>query len=423
VNLDWGRLRAVVLQSDDWGLCAWVPDEQAHRVLADTPAWRSTAGRVYGRSTLESAADVQALSELLLEFRGGDGLPPVWQANTVMAAPDYGSLRPPGFEVDELPLVLSPEVPSRWQRPGLAEQLAQASASGAWWPELHGLHHVPETTWLHALRRGQADARRAHEQQSAVCEAVEGSGELDPGEPLAVRARGLTRAVEHFRTRYGRDPGSFCPPDYRWDDAIEAQGETLGLRTWQGKAEQHGVAVPRLRRWILEHRWPHQQGVRFYLPPRIAFEPRGRLGMEGRLGGAAAHRAVRAAWSRGQPAVISTHRVNYVHLDQAWCEAGRGALRDLLARLCADGAVFVVDAEVRSMVERAWSVRPIGDRGSLLRYYGVPREPVRFAAPAHAARVVVAESRGPEDVRLALDGGEVIAQVNPGEYLLEWRAA
>ena len=85
MNLDWRRLKAVVLESDDWGLCAWVPDERAFRSLADTPAWRGPAARAYGRSTLEGADDVALLSAVLLEFRGGDGLPPVWQANTVMA--------------------------------------------------------------------------------------------------------------------------------------------------------------------------------------------------------------------------------------------------------------------------------------------------------------------------------------------------
>ena len=52
LNLDWRRLKAVVIESDDWGLCAWSPDEQAYRVLTDTPAFRSPPGRIYGRSTL-----------------------------------------------------------------------------------------------------------------------------------------------------------------------------------------------------------------------------------------------------------------------------------------------------------------------------------------------------------------------------------
>src|SRR5580765_3195439 len=180
MNLDWTRLRAVVLESDDWGLCAWSPDHQAWRALADQPAFRTPWGRRYAGSTLESAEDVRVLTDTLLEFRGGDGFPPVWQANTVMSSPDYARLEPPAFAVEQLPLLDFPNVPARWGRPRLWEQLTIARMSGVWWPELHGLHHLPETAWLTALRRGESDARRAHEQQSPICQAVEASGEYDP---------------------------------------------------------------------------------------------------------------------------------------------------------------------------------------------------------------------------------------------------
>ena len=63
MSVDWARLKAVVIESDDWGLCAWSPDEDAYQALADTPAWRSPAGRRYGRSTLEAAADVKQLTK------------------------------------------------------------------------------------------------------------------------------------------------------------------------------------------------------------------------------------------------------------------------------------------------------------------------------------------------------------------------
>ena len=98
MNLEWKRLKAVVIESDDWGLCAWSPDEQALRVLADTPAFRTPAGRRYGSSTLESADDVRRLAATFAEFRGGDGFAPVLQANTVMAAPVFERLRPPWYK-------------------------------------------------------------------------------------------------------------------------------------------------------------------------------------------------------------------------------------------------------------------------------------------------------------------------------------
>jgi hypothetical protein len=276
MNLDWTRLRAVVLESDDWGLCAWSPDHQAWRALADQPAFRTPWGRRYAGSTLESAEDVRVLTDTLLEFRGGDGFPPVWQANTVMSSPDYARLEPPVFAVEQLPLLDFPNVPARWGRPRLWEQLSIARMSGVWWPELHGLHHLPETAWLTALRRGESDARRAHEHQSPVCRAVDASGEYDRAEPLAVRRRNLELAVARFRALFGRLPGSLCPPDYRWDEQLESDAERLGIAVLQGKPEQLGHSFPAAAPPAAPPPLAERTGARFYLPPRIAFEAAGR---------------------------------------------------------------------------------------------------------------------------------------------------
>ena len=421
MNLDWTRLRAVVLESDDWGLCAWSPDSQAWRALADQPPFRTPSGKRYAGSTLESAEDVKAISDTLIEFRGGDGFPPVWQANTVMSSPDYARLEPPGFAVEHLPLLDFPNVPSRWQRPRLWEQVSIARMAGLWWPELHGLHHLPEHTWLTALRRGENDARRAHEHQSPVCSAVEASGEYAATEPEAVRARNLELAVTKFRSLFGRLPGSVCPPDYRWDDRLESDAERLGIPTIQGKPEQLGHALPRLRRILLTFQWPHTRGPHFYLPPRIAFEPAAQPRNAAKVGAEAAARAVKRAWQRGQPAIVSTHRMNYVHLDHAHAEEGRTALRELLVKLEREGAVFLTDREVYELQTRRWSVREIGARGVLVRYYGVPREPIRFGAPSGVTGVSLREGRRDEGADLALANGEVEARLNDGEYLIEWQ--
>jgi hypothetical protein len=420
VNLDWQRLKALVIESDDWGLAAWAPDEQAHRVLADMPAFRTEAGRRYGGSTLESVDDVRQLVATLMEFRGGDGFPPAWQANTVVAAPQFDRLRPPMFEVGDLPLAEPSEASPRWARPGLCKAVDEACDSGLWWPELHGLHHLPETAWLTALRRGAADARRAHEQHSPICEAVESSGEYDPSEPRDLRTRNLQRAVERFTARFGRPPGSFCAPDYRWDATVEDDARGLGVTTFQGGGEQIGHRFPRLRRLALRYQWPNRNGDIFYLPPRVAFEPSAVTPDALPALCATVRRAVRNAWQRGQPAVLSTHRLNYAHLKPEHAAAGRAALRSLLQVLVEDGAVFLVDAEVRQLEDHAWSVRRFGAKAALVRYYGVPREPVRFPAPegVRAARLREGGGRGESDVRV--EDQHVVARLNVGEYLIEW---
>ena len=142
----------------------------------------------------------------------------------------------------------------------------------------------------------------------------------------------------------------FCPPDYRFDEWFANEAASLGLTTLQGRAEQ---AAPRL--WqILRRNWaglqfPDLANGRFNLPPRIAFEPGGDAAAPGPRGLEAAVRRAREAWQHGQPAIVSTHRMNYAHLDEPWAERSRTALRALLSQLCADGAVFLtvvfLDAE------------------------------------------------------------------------------
>jgi len=87
--------------------------------------------------------------------------------------------------------------------------------------------------------------------------------------------------------------------------------------------------------------------------------------------------------------------------------------------LASDGAVFLVDIEVRQLLERSWSVREIGDGKVLVRHYGVPGEPIRFAAPAGARRVSVLEARTSDAAELSIEAGTVTARLGVGDYLLE----
>jgi len=417
LNVDWKALRAVVIESDDWGLCAWCPDAHAHRALNQTPVFRSAAGVKYGGSTLESAEDVAALAAVLGGVRGRDGFAAVVQANTIVANPDYAKMDV-ADTTSELPLLRFPRVPSRWDRAGLWDAIEKAIDAGVWWPELHGLHHLPETAWREALKAGADDARRAFEQQSPVCAAVQASGEYDPFEPAPRREQRLSLAVRAFAELFGRAPGSLCPPDYRWDDFLEAQSEALGIEVLQGKSEQHDVFAGRLRRIWQARRWPRFRNRQLYMPGRIAFEPRAG---EPRTGGDAAHAAVRAAWGRGQPAVLSTHRVNYVHLDADASRAGREALAGLLDRLASDGAIFLTDVEVAQLVAHDFSMRPIGTRGARLRRHGAGGR-IAFAAPAGvgAARFVAGTAT---DIRVEVSDGRAEVELAEGDYEIEWSHA
>ncbi len=423
MGLDWHRLRAVVLQSDDWGLCAWVPDERAHRALADGPAFRSRAGQRYGRSTLESAADVRALARVLEGVRGGDGLPAVLQANTIVANPDYdAAAAPAALAAGALPLHAHPALPSRWARPGLWEAVREAERAGVWWAELHGLHHLPMRAWRLALQRGEDDARHALAHASPICSAAQSGGEYDPAEPEAERAADLAAALAHFRALFGRAPDSCCPPDYRFDAWFESQLAAAGVGVLQGAPERHGAAWPRLERWRAARRFPEHAHGLLRMPPRIAFEPLGDPAPATRVGTSAAQRHAEAAWRAGRPAVISSHRLNYAHLDAAWAAAGREALSALLTALAAHGARFLTDTEVRQLLTRGWSVR-LGRDGGVLRQLRMSQAPLRFALPPHARGAWFEDASAAGAATLQSEGGMAEARVGVGEFRIRWETA
>ena len=195
---------------------------------------------------------------------------------------------------------------------------------------------------------------------------------------------------------FGRAPESFCPPDYRFDDSLETRRggaravDHLQGEPERGRARAGAAASARPGR----ARFPDARAGRFYLPPRIAFEPRG--DGSGARPAWARGRAPRAreAWRRRPPGDRQHAPPELRAPRRRLVAGGRAALRTLLERLCADGAVFLTDDEVRLLAERGVVGARAGlRRGALLRHFGVPRETdairgppeVRSRGPRHAA--------------------------------------
>jgi len=71
---------------------------------------------------------------------------------------------------------------------------------------------------------------------------------------------------------------------------------------------------------------------------------------------------IRRAWRSGEPAVVETHRINYVHLDEAVRREGLEALASVLASLeqGAEGLpLFLTDSELAQLDRggTCWCVR------------------------------------------------------------------
>lgn len=407
--VDWNRTRPVCIESDDWGLCGFLPDSSA---LSDLDRDALSPGNfpdVYWHSTLEDSAMVAALSGVLQRHLGWDGLPAVMQPNYILGSLEYRI-----EDTDSLPAATwtaldLPAVPTGYERPGLWRAVRDAQRAGVWHPELHGRWHYDP-----ALRRQNTvpgPVARAAARQILVFPGSERAWELGPWRDSQTVVAEYQKSRAVFADLFGYPPRSIIAPDYVWEDAHEDLWCTSGLRVIQGQRQQRKATWRGLNgrvRKVLHRtwaRWWHRD--RTYLDRNCIFEPVQQEDPRGIT--LAALNGVRAAWTNHEPAVLEAHRINFAHLDTAVHQLGRRELDYLLRELTTSDPVFLVDGELAGLHRRGtcW-----GLRGSRIVVRNLTHSRRLVVVPA-TALAAVAQRRGqapydPDPLVLSLAAGETI---------------
>ncbi len=353
--VDWRAARVVVFESDDWGLCGFFPaagglPDSARQIVG--PGGFPPA---YWSSTLEDSATVADLAATLAGHRGRDGLPPVLQANMIVSAltppedPGQAGRRQAWRQTD------LPDLPALYARRGLWRAVADAIAMGVWRPELHGAFHYDPDRRVAAAASSPA-ALAIAQRGTPLFPGSARAWELGRWRPTSELASELDHSLRVFGALFGRQPRSIAAPDYVWDGRCEALWQSRGLRIIQAKREQRGQfssAGPLLER-ILKAAgrvWDRRAHPgRTYLERNCRFEPA--QSGDGRTV-ARCLAAITAAWRRGEPAVVETHRVNFVSLARGAGAAGRrelAALLDSLSALPGGPPLYLTDVELAQIL-------------------------------------------------------------------------
>ncbi|MEZ4389321.1 MAG: hypothetical protein R3D98_17375 [Candidatus Krumholzibacteriia bacterium] len=404
--VEWARARAVCIESDDWGLCGFLPDSAAITALDRDHLAPGHFPEVYWHSTLEDSAAVSRLCAVLAAHVGRDGLPAVLQANYIMASLAYTPAAgdTAAFWQDHV----LPETPRRYERAGLWEAVAAGRLAGVWHPELHGRWHYDPARRL-AATSADSLVGVAAAAQILVFPGSEQAWELGPWRDGAVLADELAANLDAFSALFGGPPRSIIAPDYVWDDGDEAMWIDAGIRVIQGQRQQRKASwrglEGRVRKVVHRTltRWWRRD--RSYLDRNCIFEPVQQG--DPRTITEAAARGVRDAWRRGEPAVLEAHRINFAHLDQAVARLGRRELATLLADLDPMAPIYLVDGEVADLQRRgtSWSVR--GGR-IVVRNLSHAR---RLVVVPQQARDLAAHLGGRADDRR----GPLVVSLAPGE--------
>ena len=354
--VDWGQLRAVAFESDDWGLAGFVPSGDVWNGHQRDILSPGNFPDVYWESTLEDSLMVSQLCGIMAAKVGADGLPAVFQPNYVMSSLSYEK-EPSGWVWRRYDLPLLPPV---YERSGMWKAVQQGIESGVWYPEFHATWHYDPRLRLESSLKTDF-SRQMAEAGVTLFPGSEKARELSPRRPITDLKAELIQSQITFTEVFQRPMGAIIAPDYTWDDRVEKMWQELGVLVIQGKREQRDPTLPGgllgrgqklfKRKWAL---LAHPQRV--YLERNCRLEP---VQSQQPLATVmSCTEDTRKAWSLGQPAIVETHRINYSHDDPEIVQLGQSSLVHYLDAICDDPEklpVFMVDAEIAQLQKRGVS--------------------------------------------------------------------
>ncbi len=306
--------KIVVIECDDWGGIR-MPSKEVYDLLRSS-GFPLKEDRFNKFDTLANKDDLEALFQTLESISDRNGQHPVVTAITNVANPDFKKIRESGFQdyyyekfTDTiLNYGLGTEVFEKW---------IEGMQKGIFIPELHGREHITVLLWLKYLRGGHPELIQAFDAGFVA----HGVDDVPPGarnfrpefffdhedqKPFLIES--IKDGVALFREIFDYTPRLFVPGNAifhkDFEDAV-AGSEVRFLNVSHRTPYPDGKGGLKYQKHVSGQK--NRNGLIYYVR-NCAFEPSADSyqGIELTL------RQVAAAFRWGKPAIISTHRVNFV---------------------------------------------------------------------------------------------------------------
>jgi hypothetical protein len=328
--------KILVIESDDWGSIR-MPSRDAYVALkangVDVDSGDSFRYNQY--DTLANADDLNCLFETLQKHKDKNSRAAVFTAVAIVANPDFEKIKANNFEryfyepfTETLKKYRHDDVFPLWQ---------EGISSNLFVPQFHGREHLNVAVWMKALQEKDPTTMAAFEQRMWGFNNIHHYGvsyqaAFDVADPQEVEFQRtiLAEGMTLFKELFGYNATFFVPPNGPFNNSLEPIAKASGVRFISGSKIQHeslGMGKTRKRFHYLG-----QQGKSglMYLTRNCFFEP----SQESKDWVSSCLGEIDAAFSFRKPAVISSHRVNYIGaLDPSNRQRGIDALEKLLAAI------------------------------------------------------------------------------------------
>jgi hypothetical protein len=307
--------KIVVIESDDWGSIRMPSKEVYEKFLRN--GYRVDLNPYERYDSLASAEDLSLLFELLSLYKDKNGNHPVITANCVVANPDFEKIKADNFNNYYYELIS--DTFKRYPKHKDNLQLwKEGMDNGIFFPQFHAREHLNVSKFMKALRMNDTDVHFGFENYmpgsifknnarngNYFVEATYYDSEKDKRDKLEIYIEGLAIFEEIF----GYKSMSIMPPNYTWSNDYNESAAKAGVKFVQGARKMRepvNNSKSLFSNRILGRKNSH--GLTD-LVRNCSFEPTTSISMNSVAGCLS---DISTAFRLKKPAIISSHRINFV---------------------------------------------------------------------------------------------------------------
>jgi hypothetical protein len=308
------RRKFLIIESDDWGSIRMPSIQAFERLKAKGVPLKTGNSEGYNRlDTLAGPDDFSALFDLLSSVKDKNGRQAVFTAMSLSANPDFDKIRASGYEE-----YFYESFPNTLGKYGISNSLScwkDGITQGLFHPEFHGREHLNVASWMRALQRKDPFTLAAFDEgfwgfrnpdSSRIN--FQAAFDLEKFEDINYQKEVIRTGLDLFESIHGYRATFFVPPNGPFNlelCKVSAEGGIKYIST--SKIHQEPMGDGKFKKGYFSLGKSIQEG-QYFLVRNCFFEPyqTQKDWVDSCL------KDINIAFLWNKPAIISSHRVNYI---------------------------------------------------------------------------------------------------------------
>jgi hypothetical protein len=309
--------KIVVFESDDWGSIR-MPSKKVYNSLLKEGI-RVDLCPYNKYDNLASREDLESLFDVLIKYKDFKENHPIFTANTNVANPDFKKIKQNEFNTYYYePFTATLE--KQFNGKNVIHTWRKGIHNGLFYPQLHGREHVNPIIWIDLLKNDHFEIKKAFEQGTFGLSRITSPNIkrlhlaallFSSNKEQRIIENSIIEGADLFENIFGYRSNSFIAPVYMWDTILEKTFKDVGIQYIQGGNAHNNVnfltnSTYRVRRHYMGEKNKLDQ---IYLFRNCFFEP-SLSNISNSVDNTLKEIEIAFRWNK--PAIISSHRVNYI---------------------------------------------------------------------------------------------------------------